>query len=64
MNSNLFVTTDSKRPKSVSGLAVHWLLPRELFEHTSGAGEPITTLPHTTVQDQLVDLDVFHWVFL
>lgn len=43
-------------------LRVHWLLSRELFQHTRGTGELITRFTDTAVDHQLVDLDVAHHV--
>lgn len=33
VNSNLFITTDTKRPDSVTCFGEHWLLSSQLFQH-------------------------------
>lgn len=64
VNGDLLVTSDSETTKSVSGLGVDRLLSSQLFQHTGGTGQSITTLSDTAVQDQLVDLNLLHNIVL
>mmetsp|Transcript_17067 Transcript_17067/g.37459 ORF Transcript_17067/g.37459 Transcript_17067/m.37459 type:complete len:218 (-) Transcript_17067:5-658(-) len=62
MAGNLLVTADSKGSDGHPCLRENRLLLSELLKHLCCAGEAISTLAHTDVQRQLLDLDLPHGV--
>ena len=64
MHCNFFVSLDAEGTDRVLGLGLDGLLVGQIFEDLSGLGEFIARLTGTKVQDELVNLDLSHFVVL
>jgi hypothetical protein len=64
MDGDLFVTTDTEGSEGITGLRVDGLLSSKLLEHTGGAGQSISGFADAAVENQLVDLNFLHAVYL
>jgi len=64
MAGDLLVTTNGERANGVLRAGEDGLLFRELFQHTGGTRQAIAGFTNANVQNELVDLNVAHRVFL
>ncbi|CAH0379534.1 unnamed protein product, partial [Pelagomonas calceolata] len=62
VDGDLLVSSDGEAAARVPRLRVDRLLARELLEHARRARQSIARLAHTTIEDQLRDLDLAHLV--
>jgi len=62
VDSNLFVTTDTKGSDGVTGLAVDGGLTRQLLKHLGGTSESVTRFTDGDVQNELLNLQLPHGV--
>ncbi|KAH3662883.1 hypothetical protein OGATHE_004459 [Ogataea polymorpha] len=62
VDSDLFVSSDTKSSNGVSGFALHWGLTRQLLQHFRSSGQSVTRLTNTDVENQLLNLEFSHRV--
>jgi hypothetical protein len=61
---NFLISLDTEGSDCVSGLGLDGLLVSEILEHLGCLGESITALSDAAVDDELLNLDLAHWVGL
>merc|ERR1719244_1468335 len=60
VHGDLFVTPDTERSDSVTGLGKNWGLTSQRLQNLSGSGESVSALANTDVQTQFPDLEITH----